>query len=1066
MLILKRKAFLFLNILYLFLPTDTGKFRNYETINHQVIINLIIMLISKKLLLWGFISLLSTQIYAQQSLIYSLPDQNLKKGIQLYEKQKYVDAQNFFDNVIEKESNKNSETAALAQYYASLCAAELFNADAESRLENFISSNPSNSKVNDAYFSLAHYLYNNKKYNKAVEWFEKVDIHKLTGDQLPQYHFETGYCYFMTKNLDKAKLHFYEIKDIDTKYTSAALYYYSHIAYEQKNYETALEGFLRLKDDDTFASIVPYYISQIYFLQKKYDKVVEYAPPLLDSVVEKRVAEMSRIIGESYYRLGKYTEALPYLEKYSEKVKSMTPEDRYQLAFAYYKATDYDNAIKNFEPITLVNSSLSQNALYHLADCYIQKNDKQKARLAFYSASSMDFDPVIKENSLYYYAVATYELSLSPFNEAVKAFNDYLKLYPNSGRSDVAYNYLMLAYMTTKNYRAALESLNKIKIRDNNVRKAYQHIAFFRGLELFNNQKFDSSIIYFDKSLEYQQFDKTIAARSYYWKGEANYRLHNYEEANDLYNRFISFPEAAGLNEYDLINYNIGYTYFNLKKYDESLDWFKRYTESQKKANKKNIADAYNRLGDCYFMKQSYWVAIENYEKAIDLKAADSDYSLFQKAFSLGLVNRPEKKVLFLNQLLKDYSKSSYVDEALFELGRAYITLNSNDQAIKSFNVIINDYQTSSYVPKALLQLGLIYFNQDKSSDAITAYKRVIDQYPGSPESRDAYLGLKSVYVDKNDVDTYFAYLESKGQSSNVRVSEQDSLTYASAENIYMNGDCDKSVQQFSRYLEKYKNGNFIINANYYIADCNNKNQNQDEALKGYEFVIGASRNMFTEQSLLAAAKIYFIKENYSRALQDYKQLETVAEIKSNVMEARIGQMRCYYKLADYDNSISAARVLLNYGNLPDEISRESHYVLAKSFLETNNQASAADELRLVAKDIKSKEGSECKYLLAKLYYDQNKKDEAMKEIMNFIDKNTPYQYWLGKSFILLSDIYVDKNDEFQAVNTLQSILDYYENTEDGIKNEAKEKHDKLVSQYAGSQVKDKQQDVEVQVKK
>ena len=85
---------------------------------------------------------------------------------------------------------------------------------------------------------------------------------------------------------------------------------------------------------------------------------------------------------------------------------------------------------------------------------------------------------------------------------------------------------------------------------------------------------------------------------------------------------------------------------------------------------------------------------------------------------------------------------------------------------------------------------------------------------------------------------------------------------------------------------------------------------------------------------------------------------------------------------------------------------------------------------------------------------------------MNFIDKNTPYQFWLGKSFLLLSDIYLDRKDDFQAVHTLQSILDYYENTDDGIKSEAKEKRDKLVAQNANLQVKEKQDDIEVDMNK
>lgn len=1001
---------------------------------------------------------LAVGISAQKSLIYKLPDQDFKTAMELYEKQKYAVAQHFFQKVIDKTSTARAD----AEYYAALCALELFNPDAEYLLTQFINKNPENYKANEAYFYMAHHQYNNKKFSRAIEYFEKVDAGRLTPDQLAQYHFEAGYSYFMQENYDKARLHFFEIKDIDTKYTAPALYYYSHIAYIQKNYETALEGFLRLRDDETFAPIVPYYITQIYFLQKKYDKVTEYAPPLLDSVVEKRMGEMARMIGESYYRLGKYNESLPYLEKYAEKTASMTPEDRYQIGYAYYKANDLPNAIRYFEPISNGNTALTQNVLYHLADCYLRTDDKQKARLAFSSAANMDFNAEIKENSLFNYAVVTYELSLSPFNEAVKAFNEYLKLYPYSNRSDQAYNYLVLAYMSTKNYKAALESIDKIKKKDNTINRAYQRIAFFRGLELYNSLKFEDASDLFDKSLEFSNFDAVLAARASYWKGEAQYRIGNYKIAIEWYNKFMTSAGAASTEEFELTNYNIGYASFNLKDYDQALDYFRRYTGLMKDKKTKTVADSYNRIGDCYFMKASYWVAVENYEKAMALGVADADYSQFQKGFALGLVNRPEKKVAALNDLIKDYPKSAYVDDALFELGRAYVVLNSNDKAISSYKKLLNDYPKSSYAPKALLNLGLIYYNTNRNSDALASYQKVVEQYQGTPDSRNALNGLKTVYMDMNNVDGYFSYLESKGEKDNVRVSEQDSLTYTAAENVYMAGDCEKSSQQFAKYIEKFGNGNFLVNANFYLADCNLRNNKTDEALKGFEYVVSKPRNMFTEQALVNAAAIRYQKGEYAAALALYKQLEAEGEVKSNVLDARIGQMRCNFKLNDYPASVTSAKALLASEKLPDEVTREARFVLAKSYLETQDIPAATTELKFVSKDLKSAEGAECKYRLAKLYYDQDKRDLAEKEIFDFIKKNTPYQYWLGKSFILLSDIYLDKKDEFQATQTLQSLIDYYEIPDDGIKAEAKEKKDQITSKNADKNVKEKQQDLEL----
>ncbi len=64
----------------------------------------------------------------------------------------------------------------------------------------------------------------------------------------------------------------------------------------------------------------------------------------------------------------------------------------------------------------------------------------------------------------------------------------------------------------------------------------------------------------------------------------------------------------------------------------------------------------------------------------------------------------------------------------------------------------------------------------------------------------------------------------------------------------------------------------------------------------------------------------------------------------------------------------------------------------------------------------------------------------AENEIMDFISENSPYLYWLGKSFLLLSDIYMDNGDEFQAKHTLKSLVENYGNDTDGIKTDASEK--------------------------
>ena len=75
--------------------------------------------------------------------------------------------------------------------------------------------------------------------------------------------------------------------------------------------------------------------------------------------------------------------------------------------------------------------------------------------------------------------------------------------------------------------------------------------------------------------------------------------------------------------------------------------------------------------------------------------------------------------------------------------------------------------------------------------------------------------------------------------------------------------------------------------------------------------------------------------------------------------------------------------------------------------------------------------GAESKYRVAEYYFFMNDLKKSEKEIFEFIDKNTPHQYWLAKSFILLSDIYVEDNREFEAKQYLLSVRENYSGKSD-----------------------------------
>jgi tetratricopeptide (TPR) repeat protein len=993
-----------------------------------------------------FIALIfSPHLFSQNSLLYADEDLNYKKGVELFEKEKYSEAQYYFNEAVKYYGSEHTDIKADAEYYMALCAIELFNEDAEYRMEQFIAHYPESPRTRMAYFEMGKYKYRNKKYDKAIYFFDKVWKQNLSKSQLAEYYFKKGYSYFKEDNLTKAAKMFYEILDSDSKYASPANYYYAHIAYVNKNYETALNGFNKLKDDPTFAPIVPYYIVQIYYLQGKEDKVLEYGNKLLALPKTKREAEISRLVGEALYANKQYQEAKEYLETYKKKSDRYTRQDIYELGYVYYMTRDYDKAVSTLSNITNVDDELTQNAYFHMADCYLKMGKKEQARMAFEAASKLNFNSDVKEISLLNYAKLSYELSYSPFNETINAFYKYITTYPNSIHKDEAYSYLVKVYLTSKNYKDALASLNKIKVKTPEMLAAYQRVAFFRGLELFNNLQFSEALAAFNISLQQRNFDKQIHSLAIYWKAEALYRLKKYSEAAEFYNKFLLTPGAYLLPEYNNTYYNIGYCKFKQKQYEPAISWYRKYTDKGNEVNQIKRADAFIRIGDCYFVQRKYYPAIEFYNNAIALDTFDIDYAMFQKGFSFGLIKKYNDKIVTLSTLLSNNPNSSYAADALYERGRSYIAINSADSAIADFNLLLTQYPNSIYVVKTLLQLGLQHYNKNEYEQALTAYKRVVKDYSGTKESRDAMLGIKNIYLDMNKIDEYFAFAKEQGGEDNVTVTEKDSLTYLAAEKIYMSGNWRLAQNMFNSYIQEFADGKFIINAHYYRGDCNLRAGEADSALVDFSFVIDKPKNIFTESSLLNAANLNLKKGNDSLAYELFNRLENSAEVKANLLIARKGQMQAAFAMKDYDKAIEAARRVLITDKLPEEDIRQARMIMGKSYQAKNLLDAAIVQYRILALDVKNKEGAESKYRVAEILKQQMKLDEAEKTALDFINTGTTHQYWLAKSFILLSDIYLEKGDRFQAKANLQVLFDNYTVTDDGILDEATKKFDAII---------------------
>jgi TolA-binding protein len=986
-------------------------------------------------------------------------DRDFREGLELFEKEKYGAAQPYFKKVVDRIEGSHVALRVDAEYFYALCALKLYHKDTEHLMSNFIKQRPESKWVLRAYYELAIYHFQRKKYKDALEYFEKVKEIDLEENEIVEYRFKKGYSLYKEQRFDEASSLFYLVKDTESDYNIPAKYYYAHIAYERGNYQMALESFEKLSTDPTFGKVVPYYIAQIYFMQKRYDELLAYAPAILDTAKAQKAEDISKIIGVAYYNKERYAEAIPYLEKHYLNSGRRTRDDAYQLGYSLYRNGEYVKALARFSEVKQEDDLLTQLTTYHMAHSYLKLNEKAYARNAFQATSNYTHDRTITEDALFNYAKLAYELSFDPFHEAIRALGEYLDKYPDSPRKEEAYEFLLNIYISTKNYDAALTALDKIKNKNLNVQTAYQMVAFNQGVQLFQSRKFEEAITYFKKVQDYPR-DLKLNALRLYWMAEANYQLRNYDQAAENYNRFLTQPGAYTSGVYQKAYYGLGYCQFQQKKFAEAAISLRKYAEGE--ATEPNRAnDAYIRIGDCYLVTKNYDLAVKYYDKALAIGKVDNDYALFQLGLTYSLMNNTGQQIAALKKLGDDYPNSPMVVAAKFQMGNTYLNDGKYDQALVLFNEIISGYSGNTYVRRALLQKGLIQYRKEQYQEALVTFKSVVEQFPTLDDSKEAIARIEDIYVQLGRIDDYNAWV-SNVQFYNVSTARLDSITYAAAEKKYVNNDCNGAIPDFANYLSKYSGGLFALNANFYMAECLFTQKKYEDALVGYNFVISQPQNKFTEAALLVAATINYNNKQYQTALSHYSQLEKIAEFKINILEAQIGQLRSNYKMGNFSQAlVYADMVILNDGT-PNNILTEARLLKGKILYDNKNFADAKIVLTNLQKQNSGPEGAEAKYILCKMDYESGNYKVAETEIFNLIKEYPAYDTWKMKGLLLLSDVYVALKDSFQAKAVLQNIL---ANVSDpAIRTEAQLKLDAIIATEAGSNQQAQPKSMEVEI--
>ena len=874
-------------------------------------------------------------------------------------------------------------------------------------------------------------------YKQSLKILEQVEAKALTRPHQDDYSFYRGYAYLMMQEYQRASVYFQLLSRSENRYKVRGSYYYAYCMYKMEKYDKALPALRQLENEPAYKATVPFYLVQICYAQGQYEEAQTRADSLLRVQPDgENSGELHRILGELSYRRQDYQQAVDHLTAYQKAAKQQELEpvrsDLYMLGTAQYRLGRYDEAVKALKQVKQEKDTISESACLTMGNAYVQLNQLEQAKLSYQAAAGYKLTQAITEEAAYNYTLCTYRSS-SALGESVRAFNDFLHSFPNSKYEGRIYQLLSDALMQSKNYAAAIATLDSIANPTVKMQETKQYLRYQLGADHFLQGKMQQSIQWMTEVINHSRESEKYTTEAYYIRGEAYYRLRNYMACEKDLALFFARPDARKSANYVIANYLRGYCYFSQAQYDKARNAFSIYIDAAL-ATEPTYADALNRIGDCYFNAREFRSAITYYTQVSNLQASGADYALFQRGYAMGLQHRYEDKINTLQELVRRYPKSDYADDGVYEIARAQLQMDDERGAIATYENLLSTYPHSSVARKASLERAMLYRNLSQNEKAIAAYRQTIEKYPASEEAYTALDALQALYVEAGRVDEFVAYTKNLAKINMTVTTQEDSLLYAAAEMQYMQAAYQKATVSLTNYITQYcAGGRYCTVARYYLADSYYRLGQNTEALAQYIVLAEMNANPYQEEAATRVAEICYDQADYACALDGFYRLHALASSRENTDIARLGILRCTYQLGRHQATIDIANQILNDTPVSDEMRSEALYSRAKAYAALDNWTKAQPDLTALAADVRTAQGAEAKYLLAQSWFELKNLDAAEAEVMSFTQMNTQQQYWLARALILLSDINRERGELFQARQYLLVLQQNYTATGDDI---------------------------------
>lgn len=586
-------------------------------------------------------------------------------------------------------------------------------------------------------------------------------------------------------------------------------------------------------------------------------------------------------------------------------------EDTFYVAVKAFEDGFYDVSLTLFDRYlkTYLESEKKIDALIYIGECLFYQEKYVKALDQFESILKMDGSSRVRDKVLFwlgevYSKGRDYKQAAEFYRELINNYKDSFYLLP-------AYKSLASALFGEAKYAEALETYRSILAKSKDASLSEE--AFFGICEILYRTKdyaqLKNELVGFIAKFPQSQ----MLNRVYFYLGEANFYLNQFEEAIEAYRTALDAAET--IEQTALSRLGMGWTYLKLKKYGEAKEMFSKFAEVDQPTSVL-LGKAVLEAG-----LASYELALELFDKVIaqDKTGEYITFAYFGRAEVLYNLSRFNEAIVAYRTSLDKLKMASglYADtkelrdkiyyglawsylkvgdfasaqdvfqkvaslstdkivrlSALVQLADTYQDAAEYKKAIEAYQNFLTEYPDTVYNDYIQYQLGMTWLKMENIESGVLAFRKLMDSYPSSQLIDDAHYFLGLAYFRKND---FFA---SRQQFEKFLTRYKDSpyrlqAFFLLGESLVNLGEFKAALEIFNTVVkEGYAQEALRQKAEYEIANVYASMGNEAEANKRLsDFIARYPESQLSPDILFWLGQTYTLKKNFASSRKYFERL-------------------------------------------------------------------------------------------------------------------------------------------------------------------------------------------------